>query len=196
MNFIFDIGNVLISFQPLPFLGSLFSERLLIDKLYKTVFQSPEWTKFDQGTLTHEEACHIFCMREPDVQQEIRQVMQHLKDTLIPMPDTVALLPEIKKAGHDLYYLSDNHKELGRYLVNTHSFFELFDGGVFSCDVHVRKPAAEIYRYLLEKYQLDPRECLFFDDKEENVAAANKEGMHGVLFTDAACVKPFLNRPV
>ena len=192
MNFIFDIGNVLIDFKPLSFLSNLFSEQFVIDRIYETIFQSPEWGKFDQGTMAHEEACDIFCMREPNFQAEIHQTMQNLKDMLIPIADTVALLPEIKKAGHGLYYLSDNHKELSGHLLRTYSFFELFDGGVFSCDIQLTKPSVEIYRYLLEKYQLDPKECLFFDDKEENIIAAYAASDCGVLFTGATCVKPFL----
>lgn len=196
MNFIFDIGNVLIEFNPFTFLGNLFSEQSVIDKMYETIFQSPEWESFDQGAMTHAEACGIFCTREPNSQAEIRQVMQSLKDMLVPIDETVALLPEIKKAGHGLYYLSDNHKELSRYLLEVYPFFALFDGGVFSCDVQMTKPSVEIYRYLLGKYQLDPKECLFFDDREENVVAAHKVGIHGVLFTGAACVKPFLNSAI
>ena len=193
MNFIFDVGNVLIDFKPLAFLGNLFSEQLVVEKMYKTIFQSPEWERFDYGTITHEEACDVFCLRELDFQAEIRQTMQNLKDILTPIADTVVLLPEIKEAGHGLYYLSDNHKELSRHLLETYLFFDLFDGGVFSCDVQITKPSIEIYHYLLEKYQLDPRECLFFDDKEENVTAAHKAGIRGVLFTGVTCVNPFLN---
>ena len=193
MYFIFDIGNVLIDYKPLLFLGSLFSDQQLIDKMYETIFKSPEWEMLDQGVMTHEEACEIFYMREPNFHPEIRQTMQNLNHMLTPIADTVALLPEIKEAGHSLYYLSNYHTQLRDYIMEVYSFFDLFEGGIFSCDVHVNKPSAEIYHHLLEKYQLSPKECVFFDDIEENIEAAHKVGIHGVLFTGVQCVKPFIN---
>ena len=193
MNFIFDIGNVLINFKPLSFLEDLFSDQPVVDKMNETIFKSREWAKLDQGIMTREEAQDIFCTREPDFQQEIDLTMQNLKNMLTPIPDTIALLPEIKEAGHDLYYLSNMHAEFCDYLLETYPFFCLFDGGIFSCDVRINKPAPKIYQLLLQTYQLDPEECLFFDDVEENVLAASKEGIRGVLFTGAECVSPFLN---
>ncbi|MCL2828008.1 MAG: HAD family phosphatase [Oscillospiraceae bacterium] len=192
MNFIFDIGNVLINFKPLLFLEELFGEKAVADKLFQTIFQSPEWRKLDQGLLTHQEAEDIFCMREPELQPEIHQTMQNLKNLLTPIPETVALLPKIKELGHKLYYLSDFHAELRSYIFDQYPFFALFDGGVFSCDIHVTKPSPAIYRHLLETYQLAPKDCLFFDDVEKNVAGAQAEGIHSVLFTGAACVAPYI----
>lgn len=75
MNFIFDIGNVLIDFQPTLFLRKIFSEQLYVDKINKIIFNSPEWEKLDQGFITHKEASDIFCLREPDLQPEILHTM-------------------------------------------------------------------------------------------------------------------------
>jgi len=192
MNFIFDIGNVLIHFKPQLYLEEQFNEKTVADKMYQTIFQSPEWVKLDQGLLTHEEAAEIFCMRELAYQSAIRQTMQNLPDMLTPISDTVALLPQIKALGHKLYYLSNYHKEGRSYIFDQYPFFALFDGGVFSCDIHAIKPSPAIYRHLLEKYQLSPKECLFFDDIEENITAAQAEGIHGVLFTGAPCIAPYI----
>ncbi|MCL2842319.1 MAG: HAD family phosphatase [Oscillospiraceae bacterium] len=193
MNFIFDIGNVLLHFKPVPFLKSLFGEQAVIDTMYQTIFCSPEWERLDQGFLTHREAVDIFCTREPSFQPEIRQTMERLPDMLTPIADTVALLPNIKEAGHRLYYLSNFHSDLQDYVLGQYPFFNLFDGGVFSCDVKRIKPDPEIYRNLLDAYQLAPEDCVFVDDMEQNVTAAAALGMHGVLFTSADCVKAFLD---
>jgi HAD superfamily hydrolase (TIGR01509 family) len=84
------------------------------------------------------------------------------------------------------------HKESRDYLLENHEYINLFDGGVFSCDILSTKPAPAIYRYLLEKYQLAPQECIFFDDMEVNVEAAEKEGIKSVLFTTAKCVEKII----
>ena len=61
-------------------------------------------------------------------------------------------------------------------------FFKYFDGGVISSEVKFSKPDRRIYEILIEKYLLIPEECLFIDDIELNVKAAEATGMRG-LFT-------------
>lgn len=192
MNFIFDIGNVLIDFKPIPFLQKLFSEPTLEAKMYETIFKSAEWIDMDRGIVTHKDASDIFCLREPDYRAEITLTMQRLNEMLTPISDTIDLLPKLKAHGHNLYYLSNYHNELRNYVMEKYPFFSLFDGGVFSCDVQIIKPEIEIYRRLLCMYKLSPKDCVFFDDIAENVEVAMSEGINGILFTDAECVKSFL----
>src|SRR5699024_7984361 len=59
-------------------------------------------------------------------------------------------------------------------------FLKLMDGGVFSYDVGYMKPDEEIYKILINKYKINPEEAVFFDDREENIEAANKLGIHAV----------------
>ncbi len=63
-------------------------------------------------------------------------------------------------------------------------FVPHMDGGIFSCDVNVIKPAADIYLKLIEKYDLKPEECIFIDDHKDNIAMARKCGMKGIVFRD------------
>ena len=192
MNFIFDIGNVLIDFKPEQFLYTLFNDPPVEKKINEIIYKSPEWVRLDEGTITPQEACLNFCAKEPEYKELIAEVMDKLPEMLTLIQKTIALLPEIKKQGHKLYYLSNYHKELSRYIQNKYSFFKLFDGGVFSCDVHMVKPDPAIYRYLLDKYKLKPEDCVFIDDTKENVLAAEKEGIKGVLFTDAAVLEEYM----
>jgi len=193
MNFIFDLGNVLLEFMPDRYLRSIISDPEIVEKMNATIFKSPDWLVMDHGLLSREDATAIFCEREPEYEDEIRQIMQGVNSMFIQKPESIALLPDIKKSGHKLYYLSNMQKEIRDYLLENHEYLKLFDGGVFSCDVNYIKPAPEIYRILLEKYDLVPGECVFFDDMPENVAAAEKEGIKSILFTTAECVLKFIN---
>ena len=56
---------------------------------------------------------------------------------------------------------------------------------VFSHQVGIIKPDPKIYKLTLKKLQLEPKETVFIDDKIENVIAANKLGMKGLLFKNA-----------
>ena len=156
----------------------------------------------DRGLLTHEEATEIFCEREPEYEPEIRSVMQSYCGMFVPgqdfcqtfvvLQDTIDLLPKIKEAGHGLYYLSNIHNETRNYLIENYDLFDIFDGGAFSCDIGIIKPNPGIYRHLLTKYQLNPKDCIFFDDMIENVSAAEKEGIKSVLFTTTDCVLEYI----
>jgi len=193
MNFIFDVGNVLVDYKPLSYLESLFHDEVLVRKMHETVFLSREWVSMDLGLLTHREACEVFCRREPALSAAIKRTMENLPALFTPISETIGLLPIIKEKGHCMFYLSNIHKETRDFLIGEYEFFDLFDGGLFSCDVLEIKPSPEIYRRLLNKYALLPGDCLFFDDSTENVAAANSEGLNGILFTGAGCVQHCLS---
>jgi len=192
MNFIFDFGNVLVDYKPLEYLNGLFSDAVIADKINEIVFKSREWLLMDQGFLTQKESLEIFCEREPEYKNEIRFLMENVMDMFTPVTGTVELLPVLKKSGHKLYYLSNIQIEVRDYILKNNEFVKLFDGGVFSCDVNIIKPSPEIYRSLIEKYSLIPAECIFFDDMEENVKVAEKEGIKSILFTTAADVLDFI----
>ena len=192
MNFIFDIGNVLVEFMPLDYLRRLYDDDNFVSRMNEVVFRSPDWLQMDHGRLSREEATKIFCEREPEHKAEIREIMQGVDNMFIPKPDSIKYLPGIKESGHKLYYLSNMQIEIRDYLLEKHEYLRLFDGGVFSCDVGYIKPAPEIYQILLDKYNLDPGECIFFDDMPENVAAAEKEGIKSIIFTSVDCLKDFL----
>jgi len=192
MNLIFDFGNVLVDFKPLVYLKGLFSDDVLINKINEIVFKSYEWIQMDQGVLTHKEAIKVLCRREPEYKNEIFITIKNASDIVSPINETIQLLPKIKKAGHRIYYLSNMHIEIRDYLLKNHKYISLFDGGVFSCDIKMTKPSPEIYRYIINKYNLIPEECVFFDDVEENTAAAEREGIKSILFTSAADVIKYI----
>ena len=192
MNFVFDIGNVLVDYNPAALVDKLFADKSLAEKMLNSIFRSSEWADMDMGNLSREKATEVSCTRMPEHKSEILLTMQSIHDIFIPNNDVIKLLPIIKKAGHGLFYLSNMHVEIRDFLLANHEYFSMLDGGVFSCDVHLVKPSPEIYRHFLNKYRLVAGECIFFDDVEDNVTAAEKEGIKSVLFTTADCVLSYM----
>ena len=62
-------------------------------------------------------------------------------------------------------------------------FRQDMSGGVISYEIKKLKPYPEIYQHLLQKYNLIPEECLFFDDRAENTEGARKQGIHAITVT-------------
>ena len=67
-----------------------------------------------------------------------------------------------------------------------YDIFELLDGYIVSSEVHKIKPEPEIYQCLFDRFSLNPEECVFADDRVENVVAGRRLGMDGIVFSDAA----------
>ncbi len=124
--------------------------------------------------------------------EAIRRTMSCFYCMFAPVEGTADLLHELERAGHGLYYLSNFHERASKFVVAKNPVFSLFAGGLFSWQVKRLKPAPEIYRALLDRYGLDPRDCVFVDDVAENVAAATALGMDGVLFTTPGVLREYL----
>jgi putative hydrolase of the HAD superfamily len=188
MNYIFDIGNVLVTYNPRTYLEEFFTDDMAIEEVLSNVFFSDEWLIMDEGKLPRKDGTKIFCERLPQYKKEIESIMDGINETFLPIESTINHLPKLKSTGHGLYYLSNISFEARDHLIAKYDFFDLFDGGIFSCDEHIIKPNPEIYRLLLRRYKLKPSDCIFFDDMEKNIVAAENEGITGVLVTDSECV--------
>ena len=93
-------------------------------------------------------------------------------------PAMVALIEELHGAGHALYALSNmGHASID--WLERQDFWRFFSGKVVSARVRMMKPEPDIYRYLLVSFDLQAEECLFIDDSQANVAAAEALGLRG-----------------
>lgn len=100
------------------------------------------------------------------------------------IPQAVALIKDCKQAGHHVYILSNWDAESFEILMLIYpELFNLFDGIVISGNVGMLKPEDTIYKYLLETYKLEPEQTILIDDQPENISAAQRNGIHGILYT-------------
>lgn len=65
-----------------------------------------------------------------------------------------------------------------------YDFLHSFNGGAYSFQEHVRKPEPAFYQVLINRYNLDVCESIFFDDRNRNVVAARQLGIHAIVFHD------------
>ncbi len=96
-------------------------------------------------------------------------------------PACIAFIKKCKKQGHNVYGLSNWDSESFALLKKEYAdVFDLFDGIIISAEVKSNKPHAPIYQALLDRYQLQPENCWFIDDQQENIDAAQKLGINAV----------------
>ena len=179
-NIIFDIGNVLTLFHPEDYIHAVFDKERAA-RLYKALFESGRWYEIDTGSKTDEEMIQSFLQEEPALEKEIRFLFDHINGFITLPAATAPWISRLHKEGYSLYYLSNYGTAMrARTWKNELSVLNLFEGGIFSCDVHLLKPDPAIYNLLLNQYALNPADSVFLDDSPANVKTAEKLGMHAI----------------
>ncbi len=173
-NIVFDLGNVLVEFNVDKMIHHFFSSR---QEEIKAFFFTDLWDKYDQGLYSKEEMIDMGIERFPELKEEIICLMENWTKFVVPIYNNVEYLKTLKKSGYHVYILSNIPEDDTLYLKRL-NIFDSIDGGVFSYQVKMIKPDKKIYEYLLNTYHLCAKECLFLDDRKENIETARKLGFH------------------
>lgn len=181
-NVVFDIGNVLAGFVWEDFFLSFGYSKEIFEKLSDATVRSPFWNEMDRGKLSDEELLERFIKNDPSIEKEIREVFENVENIIQRYDYAIPWIRELKEKGYRIYVISNFSRKAHAECRKALDFLEEIDGGILSYQVELIKPAPEIYRLLCNKYHLEAGECVFIDDLPENVEAARKEGMKGVVF--------------
>ena len=181
-NIIFDCGRVIMQYDE-HYISSFFTENEEDAHLLATVAMARKyWNAFDEGTLTEEVYLSMVKKELPEhLHGAVEQLCAGWTSHMPPVDGIESVIEEIKKSGKGLYLLSNFNQRLRREL-HLAPALKLFDGLVISGEIHMVKPNADIYLYLLDKYGLDPAECMFVDDRLDNIEAGEAVGIKGYLF--------------
>lgn len=156
--------------------------QLMIDWL-KGIISGPQIL-----ALMYEASSHFFTSHaEKNLVYSLAEVLftpAYFVQTRHIITPAVALVKDIKRAGHSVYILSNWEPESFELMEQLYpEVFNLFDGKVISGKVGLVKPDPAIYQYLLETYNLNPQETILIDDQPENIIAAQKLGIYGIHYT-------------
>jgi putative hydrolase of the HAD superfamily len=184
-NVVFDFGGVLVRWRPLELIESFYPEGPLRGRVRDLVFEHPDWAEMDRGGLSDAAAAERFAARLGRPEAEMHSLLRHVKDSLTPLPDTVAIVSELKTRGVPIYGLSNMSAATFAHLRERHSFWDDFLGIVISAHVGLIKPDPRIFDHLCGRYGLDPAETLFIDDNLPNVESAARLGFRTIHFSNA-----------
>ncbi|WP_394830591.1 HAD family phosphatase [Pendulispora rubella] len=108
-------------------------------------------------------------------------------------PRMVDLLGELSTAGRTLGLLSNIIEDLVPVFEAKHGgWLSRFQARTYSCQIGVAKPDLEAYRIAASRLGVEPRDCIFIDDNENNVRAARETGMQAEVFTSPDQVRRLL----
>lgn len=182
-NVIFDIGDVLVHFRWKQVMIDLGFSEEEIGFLYKALFESRWWNEWDRGVIPEEEVMRHMKEEGKGLETQICQFFEHKGELVIQYPYVETWMKLLKEKGMKIYLLSNYPMSLFElHAKNTFTFLPYVDGKIVSGYVKHVKPEPEIYSILLRTYELNPEECVFIDDRLDNVEAAKKMGIHSILF--------------
>lgn len=181
-NVVFDMGNVLLDFNPERVVRRFCADEAEQKLLLRELFQAPEWLMADRGLIRDAERYELIRPRlDPSHWEALKNCCFHWDFCMEPLPGARRFVEDCRRAGFRTYILSNASDLFFTYFDNFGPLSD-FDGAVISCEEKLLKPEPELYLRLLHRYHLRPEECLFIDDRSENVAAAQALGMEGHVF--------------
>ena len=178
-NIISDIGNVLFEFDTTGFINKNI-EAEDKEKFFDLIFGSENWQLMDKGDLAFEDAREYFLSVYPKYKDSLNKLFDSSLTLCLNMNNNnINILKEYKEKCYNIYYLSNMSVETFQCINKKTDFFEkTCIGGIVSAYEKMIKPSEEIYKLLLNRFNLKARECLFIDDNLNNVNSALKLGFN------------------
>ncbi len=174
-NIIFDLGSVLIKDHSYSVLDKMSLNKKEYDELLRFF---KDFDKLDLGLETLEEKFEK-CSFDKSLYKYKNSIIKYYESRDIN-EDLINIIKQLKD-NYKIYILSDNNKEAIDYYKNKLNFI---DGMVVSCDYQTLKKDGKLFEILLDKYNLNPSECYFIDDRLDNIEAGKKLGIKGFLFDE------------
>ena len=177
-NIIFDMGGVLIDYNPEKTLYGMFDKETA-DILLREIFRNPLWNDKDRGIIFPEDIME----RKKDVipaehYEKTAELVNNFFPYMPPFEKMCELVKKLKENGYRIYLLSNASSDFHERRKGIPTL-EFFDGVIISADYKLLKPEKEIYLTLFEEFSLVPEECYFIDDVQKNIDGAKAVGMDG-----------------
>lgn len=183
-NILFDMGNVLVTYNPEWVIRHYTEDEELIREVKNIVFHSQEWLLLDAGLIEEEKAERNWMERlSSDKAREIAHLSfqnWHLYNMKV-IPGTAEMIRALKENGKEIYLLSNASLRLLSIYKEVIPAVECFSGIFYSAAHKCVKPQDIIYERFLKEYSLKPSDCFFIDDLEENISAAKAVGISGAV---------------
>lgn len=185
-NVVFDIGNVIVRWDPPLIAARAFGAERADDGFVRSIFEHDLWFQLNRGEISELQAKQRYRAALDFSDEETEALFFHIKDSLDLYEDTLAVMQRLETAGYRIFALSDNVHEIVAYLKSKYDFWRCFKGAVISAEKGVLKPSPEIFMHLLNDYGLVAEETVFLDDLQRNVDGAGAVGIRALQFLNAA----------
>ena len=191
---VFDVGNVLVVWDPRRLYRRLSDDESVIDAFLTNVCSSDWNHRIDLGESWETLVAELVA-EQPEHREWIEAYHRRWDEMLGGVvEESVAALRCLRDAGVPVYGLSNFSTETWPIAVRRYPVLRELDDIVLSGDVRLAKPDPAIYELAAQRFEVTPARTLFIDDRADNVAAAAAAGWRTHHFTDPAGLLPALSR--
>jgi 2-haloacid dehalogenase len=192
---VFDLGNVLIRWDPHPAIAAGVGPDEATRFLSADDFDFAAWNHAQDAGRLWDDAERAAVASHPHWREHLLAYRPNFAHSLLgPIDGTVRLVEELHAAGIPLFALTNWSAELFHHARDRFGFLDLFADIVVSGDERLAKPAPEIFARLADRVRRPLGRCLFVDDSPANVQAARDSGLPAVRFTDPDRLRAELRR--
>ena len=185
-HIVFDCSDTLLRFSALSELTKVVGDAPRAAQIKAAIHQSRAWNLYDKGLMSEEGLrAEILPLFGDDDRPHAAWYLDNWLSCYAPIDGMYEIAAELKEKGWPLYILSDFPPCFDSLKARFPELFCLFDGLAVSCECQATKGDKGLFAYLLEKFSLNPVECLFIDDVPRLVENARSMGFCGVEFKDA-----------
>jgi 2-haloacid dehalogenase len=186
---VFDVGEVLIDWNPRYLYRKIFDDKDRME-FFLTDVCHHDWNTRQDAGYPWDQAIAEKSTAFPEFESEIKAYRARWMEMVRGgVEGSVEVLYRLKKENWPLYAITNYNHETFDLSKQYYPFLNEFDGEIVSGEEKICKPDARIYQLLCERYDLDPKTCIFIDDRQENIDAAQAQGMTGILFENPEQMK-------
>lgn len=188
---VFDIGNVLVRWDPVPAFLPAFGSVEAVEEFLKRIDFDSRNLRADGGARFADLAAEI---PDPADAEALGLYLTNFGASLVgAIEGSWALMEELRARGYQIHAITNWSAETWPEGVRRHPRLGTsFGTVVVSGEAGMLKPDPAIYLLFCDRAGLAPEDCLFIDDKPENCAAAESIGMKSIHFTDPDALKAAL----
>ena len=192
---IFDLGGVLIDWNPRYVYRTIFKTEEEIDWFFENV-ATHDWNENQDAGYPIAKATDELVAQHPEWESQIRAYYGRWEEMLGgPIKETVEILRKLKKIpGLRTFALTNWSAETFHVALDRYEFLHWFDGRLVSGEERTRKPFPEFYQRLIDKFSIDPSKALFIDDNLRNINGAEVLGIRGIHYHDPVQLKEELKK--
>jgi 2-haloacid dehalogenase len=187
---IFDIGGVLIDWDPRHLYRKLFADDDVAMEHFLATVCTHEWNRRQDAGRTFAEGCRLLKREHPDKAELIDAYATRFDEMMAgPIAGTIEILAELRDRGTPLYALTNFSAETFPPARERFEFLRWFRGILVSGEVGLIKPDLQIFHALIERFAIEPNRAVFIDDVRANAEAAMAVGIHGIRFTSPEALR-------
>ncbi len=174
---IFDVGNVLVHWNPRFLYEKLITDKQELEYFLSEVITMQWHTEHDRGR-SFEEGVAILSKQFPEYGDWIGAYNDRWDETIGgPIVGSVQILDHLKNSDVPVYGLTNFNEPKWNEFKKKYKFISMLDDVVVSGREKMVKPDPRLFQLTLDRFDLEPSTTLFIDDNVMNVQAASKLGM-------------------